>query len=374
MKHVICPVCGSVCIKYGKNRVGTQRWFCRSCSMAFTQKIDTSAKNLQIFLKWLFSKQIQKDMPGGGRTFRRKTSMFWDIWPLPPKIEGKRDVLYLDGIYVSKKVCVLICCDKDNVLGWYLCRKEHSGAWIALMRRIAEPEIVVSDGGYGFAKALKKVWPNARHQRCLFHVFCQVRRYTTSRPKTPAGAELYMLAKDLMHLETKEDSGKWVERFIEWLKKYNRFLSQMTYDEHGNSSYTHERLRRAQQSLQRLVKNGTMFTYLDESLKSKVDEIPSTNNQIEGGINAQLRAMLREHRGLSIERRLKAIFWWCYMHSPDPLPAAEILKVMPTDKSIADIYERMSKKYKVDNTIPSWGDGIVWEEFHKSVDYPVYWD
>lgn len=374
MKHVICPVCGSVCIKYGKNRVGTQRWFCRSCSMAFTQKIDTSAKNLQIFLKWLFSKQTQKDMPGEGRTFRRKTSMFWDIWPLPPKIEGKRDVLYLDGIYVSKKVCVLICCDKDNVLGWYLCRKEHSGAWIALMKRIAEPEIVVSDGGYGFAKALKKVWPNARHQRCLFHVFCQVRRYTTSRPKTPAGAELYMLAKDLMHLETKEDSEKWVNRFIEWLKKYNQFLSQMTYDEHGNSSYTHERLLRAQQSLQRLVKNGTMFTYLDESLKSKVDDIPSTNNQIEGGINAQLRAMLREHRGLSIERRLKAIFWWCYMHSPDPLPAAEILKVMPTDKSIADIYKRMSKKYKVDNTIPSWGDGIVWEEFHKSVDYPVYWD
>lgn len=374
MKHVICPVCGSVCIKYGKNRVGTQRWFCRSCSMAFTQKIDTSAKNLQIFLKWLFSKQTQKDMPGEGRTFRRKTSMFWDIWPLPPKIEEKRDVLYLDGIYVSKKVCVLICCDKDNVLGWYLCRKEHSGAWIALMKRIAEPEIVVSDGGYGFAKALKKVWPNARHQRCLFHVFCQVRRYTTSRPKTPAGAELYMLAKDLMHLETKEDSEKWVNRFIEWLKKYNQFLSQMTYDEHGNSSYTHERLLRAQQSLQRLVKNGTMFTYLDESLKSKVDDIPSTNNQIEGGINAQLRAMLREHRGLSIERRLKAIFWWCYMHSPDPLPAAEILKVMPTDKSIADIYKRMSKKYKVDNTIPSWGDGIVWEEFHKSVDYPVYWD
>lgn len=374
MKHVICPVCGSVCIKYGKNRVGTQRWFCRSCSMAFTQKIDTSAKNLQIFLKWLFSKQTQKDMPGEGRTFRRKTSMFWDIWPLPPKIEGKRDVLYLDGIYVSKKVCVLICCDKDNVLGWYLCRKEHSGAWIALMKRIAEPEIVVSDGGYGFAKALKKVWPNARHQRCLFHVFCQVRRYTTSRPKTPAGAELYMLAKDLMHLETKEDSEKWVNRFIEWLKKYNQFLSQMTYDEHGNSSYTHERLLRAQQSLQRLVKNGTMFTYLDESLKSKVDDIPSTNNQIEGGINAQLRAMLREHRGLSIERRLKAIFWWCYMHSPDPLPAAEILKVMPTDKSIADIYKRMFKKYKVDNTIPSWGDGIVWEEFHKSVDYPVYWD
>ena len=42
--------------------------------------------------------------------------------------------------------------DKDYVLGWYLCRYEHSGAWEALMSRIAEPKVVVSDGGTGFRK------------------------------------------------------------------------------------------------------------------------------------------------------------------------------------------------------------------------------
>ena len=62
------------------------------------------------------------------------------------------------------------------MLGWYLCRYEHAGAWIALMKRIAEPRMVVSDGGTGFAKALKKAWPKAKHQRCVFHVFCQVKR------------------------------------------------------------------------------------------------------------------------------------------------------------------------------------------------------
>ena len=65
---------------------------------------------------------------------------------------------------------------------------------------------------------------------------------------------------------------------------------------------------------------------------------PATNNLIEGGVNAQLRAMLRNHRGLSVERRIKAVFWWCYMHSPKPLSLSEILKVMPTDKSISTIY------------------------------------
>ena len=374
MKHVICPVCGSICIKYGKNNVGTQRWFCRKCKTAFSPKIDNSAKQLKLFLDWLFSKERQKDMPGEGRTFRRKTAQFWNVWPLPPVVEASREVLFVDGIYLSRHACILICCDRQHVLGWYLCRYEHSGAWISLMSRIAEPELVVSDGGTGFAKALKKTWPNARHQRCVFHAFCQIKRYTTTQPKTAAGIELYALSKDLLHIETKEGAEKWVDLFVEWMAKYSLFLSQMTYDEFGNSRPKHERLIKAKNSIIKLLKEGTMFTYLDESLRSKIDRIPSTNNQIEGGINSRLRAMLREHRGLSIERRIKAVFWWCYMHSPDPLSASEILKTMPTDKSIADIYQRMLDAGKHNASIPRWGDAVVWNELHTSSDYPVYWD
>lgn len=374
MKHVICPVCRSICIKYGKNKSGSQRWYCRNCSSIYTPKIDNSSKQLKIFLKWLFSKQTQKEMFGEGRTFRRKTTQFWNVWPMPPKVERENDVVYVDGIYISRKACILICCDEKYVLGWYLCRYEHSGAWKALMSRIAEPKIVVSDGGSGFSKALKKTWPNTKHQRCLFHVFCQIKRYTTSRPKTAAGTELYMLAKELLHLKTEEEKETWVTRFIEWMKKYNEFLSQLTYDEYGNSRPTHEKLLKAQHSIKRLLKEGTMFTYLDEELREEIEKIPSTNNQIEGGVNSRLREMLRTHRGLSIERRIKAVFWWCYMHSPKPLNVAELLKIMPTDKSIADIYRKMSKQEKLSGEIPDWGDAIVWSEFHKSGEYFSYWD
>lgn len=374
MKHVVCPICGNICIKYGKNKSGSQRWFCKNCSSIYTPKIDNSSKQLQIFLKWLFGKQAQKEMPGDGRSFRRKTSGFWDIWTLPPKIETQRDVVYVDGIYLGRKVCILICCDEKHVLGWYLCRYENARAWKTLMSRIAEPVMVVSDGGTGFTKALKKAWPKAKHQRCLFHVFCQIKRYTTSKPKTAAGIELYVLAKDLLHLETKEEKDRWVTRFIEWMQKYNRFLSQLTYDEYGNSRYTHERLIKAQNSIMRLLKEGTMFTYFDEQLRNDLDRTPRTNNQIEGGINSRLREMLRVHRGLSVERRIKAVFWWCYMHSPEPLSASEILKVMPTDKSIADIYRKMTNQEKLSGSIPDWGDAIVWSELHHSGEYPSYWD
>lgn len=292
MLHVVCPVCGSVCTRYGKTKAGSQRWFCNSCSVAFTQKIDNSAKQLQIFLKWLFSKELQKDMPGGGRTFRRKTAQFWELWPLPPKIETNRNVLFVDGIYLSRKACVLICCDDEHVLGWYLCRYEHARAWAALMKRIAEPKIVVSDGGTGFTKALKKVWPHARHQRCVYHVFCQIKRYTTSKPQTAAGTELYVLAKDLLHLKNIAERDRWTKRFLQWNRKYYQFLSQMTYDEHGNGRPTHERLIKAQRSIVRLLQEGTMFTYLDKSLQSEIRKIPSTNNQIEGGINERLRTKI----------------------------------------------------------------------------------
>lgn len=160
------------------------------------------------------------------------------------------------------------------------------------MSRIAAPKVIVSDGGSGFAKALKKTWPRTRHQRCLFHIYSQVKRYTTSNPQTQAGRDLYVLARDLLHLESEEEALRWVDRFIGWMRKYNRFLSQRTYDEYGNSRPTHERLIKAERSLVRLIKEGTMFTYLDETLKNEIGHIPSTNNQIEGGVNAQLRAML----------------------------------------------------------------------------------
>ena len=374
MRQVVCPSCGRKCIKYGKNRAGSQRWHCKKCTVTFVEKIDNSSKQLDVFLNWLFSRETQKEMSGKGRNFRRKTSVFWEIWPMPPKIEEHKDVIYVDGIYLGRKACILICSDDKYVLGWYLCRYEHSGAWRALMQRIAEPKVVVSDGGKGFAKALKKAWPNTKHQRCTFHVFSQVKRYITSRPKTAAGIELYMLSKDLLHLKTQEDAKLWTDRFIEWLAKYNTFLSQMTRDEFGNIRPTHERLLKAANSIIRLLKDGTLFTYLEPGLLEELGRIPSTNNRIEGGVNAQLRAMLRDHRGLSIERRIKAVFWWCYMHTQKPLCASELIKTMPTDKSIAEIYKKMTSKGRLENSIPTWGDAIVWGELHKPSNYPFNWD
>ena len=114
---------------------------------------------------------------------------------------------------------------------------------------------------------------------------------------------------------------------------------------------THERLLKAYNSLVVLINTETMFRYLDETLVLD-KECPRTNNPIEGGVNAQLRRLLRYHRGMSVEKRIKAVFWWCYLHSPRPLSAKEILKVMPTDASISKIYSSMNERAQLQGIIP----------------------
>ena len=82
MNQINCPVCGTRCVKSGKTKAGAQRWLCRKCKSSLTRVIDNRSKELQLFLDWLFSKNSQSIMPGEGRTFRRKTAKYWDIWPM----------------------------------------------------------------------------------------------------------------------------------------------------------------------------------------------------------------------------------------------------------------------------------------------------
>lgn len=59
---------------------------------------------------------------------------------------------------------------------------------------------------------------------------------------------------------------------------------------------------------------------------------------------------------MSVEKRTKAVFWWCYLHSPRPLSAKEIFKVIPTDASIFKIYSSMNERAQLQSIIPTWSD------------------
>jgi transposase-like protein len=135
---------------------------------------------------------------------------------------------------------ILIARSDEHVLGWYLARSENSKSWEALISRIAPPEVVVSDGGNGFEKARKRVWKDTKVQRCTFHVFGQIKRYTTQRPNLAAGVELYGLACELLHIKDLKSADLWVGRYIKWCTDWEDFLNEKTYDDKNNWQWTHD--------------------------------------------------------------------------------------------------------------------------------------
>ena len=54
--------------------------------------------------------------------------------------------------------------------------------------------------------------------------FCQVRRYTTSRPKTLAGKDLYSLAKALFNVKTMDQAFIWINELSACRMTYSDFL------------------------------------------------------------------------------------------------------------------------------------------------------
>lgn len=67
-----------------------------------------------------------QDFPGGGRAARRHFHQFWQLWPVNPLVDEVHHVVFVDGIYLSRKLVVLIACTKTHVLGWHVARQERA--------------------------------------------------------------------------------------------------------------------------------------------------------------------------------------------------------------------------------------------------------
>ena len=304
-----CPACGGETKRNGRTSSGRTRWRCKSCGASTTQRYDDTPKLLRLFLRWLLSKGSQEELGMPARTFRQLTSRFWSLWPVLPICDEVHHVVYMDGL------------------------------WLGRAHR-----------------------PGTRVQRCAFHVFEQVKRCTTTRPKLQAGVELYRIAKDLLHVADQDGAARWLVSFNDWCVRWGEFLKERTVVD-GRKQYKHERLRKARRSLESLCRDGTLFTFLEDGI-AVGGPVPATSNKSESN-NARIREVLRNHRGMPIDRRIKAGFWWCYMNSEAPMPYSEMAKAFPDDELIMEWRRRAAGPY-ADDEVSRWGAGIVWAEFHSS--------
>lgn len=367
MNNPRCGACGGSTKRNGTTSSGRRRFRCKRCGSSQTRPIDTAAKRLSLFVRWLLSKATQSEMGYSRSSFKRRTSEFWRIWPISPATGEVHDVVFLDGIWLGRDMVVLIACTREHVVAWHLARSEKAESWAALLARIPPPTLAVVDGAPGFGKAASVYWPATKVQRCLFHAFCQVKRQTTARPKLECGKELYELAKRLVRVKGRADATAWLVDYHEWHGRWESFLKEHAF-KNGKKVYAHERLRKARRGLDKLVREKTLFSFIElEELHG--GKWPSTTNVIEGGVNARLRAMLKRHRGLSSLKRAKAIFWWCLMHTEAPPTPAQILKAMPTDADIEGVYEALKPKSKAEGSPDRYGAGIDWNEFRMPTEY-----
>lgn len=309
-------------VKNGRTPRGAQRWLCKPCGATTGWRNDVRAKVFAQFLDFILGKTTYADMPGQGRTFRRRTEHLWCLWPISMPVEETYRVIHVDGIYLRRIAVVLIAqADTGQVVAWHVARSETTASYASLLAKIPPPQMVVADGASGFVTACKQLWPNTCIQRCTFHVQSQILRYTTRNPRTQAGVELMAIAKQLGNPRTLDQRYQWVNNYYMWCHRSKQFLSEITILENGTRIHTHQRLVKARNLLNRLIRSTELFTYLDPSLYDEnetIGTLPATNNRIEGAINSQLRQVLHQHRGMSINHQLRLIGWWLYMHTPNP--------------------------------------------------------
>ena len=89
-----------------------------------------------------------------------------------------------------------------------------------------------------------------------FHAFEQVKRCTTTRPRTQAGVDLYAIAKGLLKVGTPDAAAEWLAGYAKWCSDYEGFLKEREVVD-GRPRYKHERLRKARRGLTKLCREGS---------------------------------------------------------------------------------------------------------------------
>ena len=123
-------------------------------------------------------------------------------------------------------------------------------------------------------------------------------RYLTRKPKLPAAIDLRRVAFYL----NRTSQSRFTRLLDAWHHRYAQFLAEKTFNsETGRSRYTHQRVRSAYRSLR------THLPYLFTHHNYPDFNVPNTTNALDGGIFSPLKTLLRIHRGISKELKIKLI-------------------------------------------------------------------
>ena len=273
-----------------------QRYKCGSCNRIFN---GGDRLNIQgIWQEYVKGKQTYKQLAEkyncSIKTIQRKI----DAVKIEPRNTFPGFVnLLMDTTYFGRQFGVMVF--KDAITGQILwkqyVKQETNKLYLQgieeITRRGIKIQAIICDGRKGLFQLFENSVPI---QMCNFHQVAIVRRYLTKNPKMQASKELWQ--HTLLLKQTDKESFEGGLQL--WFTKWEAFLNERKVDEKGKKRYVHKKLRSAYRSLKaNLPYLFTWYTNID--LK-----IPNTTNAIDGHF-ADLKNKLRNHNGLSIERKKK---------------------------------------------------------------------
>ena len=322
-----CPTCSTKLQKRGLTAASTQRWLCVVCSKSGTKPRADLAEAFVLgrFVEWLLGKHSQSELSVPSRTWREDTTWCWGVVPPAPRTGEIYPVLLMDGTRIGRQVCLIVR-SPLYVVHWGFAPWESSTSWDRQLSTIPPPTVIVCDGQKGMLLSIARCWPQTRIQRCLFHVWQNMRGKLTLNPQTEAGIDLLAHYYQIWQMTTAKLGSRWETVFYEIYHYHEVFLAERTYRHTPVSGkrnwwYTHRNTRAAFRQIDTLLKTKQLFTHLEEDLLETTGEpIPRTTNHMEGGTNSTLKGQLYIHRGMPSLHQQRLTEWYLYAKTEDPKP------------------------------------------------------
>jgi hypothetical protein len=204
----------------------------------------------------------------------------------------------MDTTYFGRKFGVMVF--KNSLTGEILfkqyVKQESNKLYVSGIEEIARRGIkiqaIICDG----RKGLLQMFEGIPVQMCNFHQVAIIRRHLTKKPKLQASKELWSIVLSLVHTDKESFTGA----LTAWYSEWKDFLNERKINSKGKNRSIHKRLRSAYRSL--VTNLPWLFTWYDNMAL----QIPNTTNAIDGHF-ADLKNKLRNHNGLSTERKKKFI-------------------------------------------------------------------
>jgi len=217
-------------------------------------------KSIEGLIPWLYLKGVSTgdfsealssllgaDAPGLSATTVTRLKAVWqqeyEAWS-QRSLAGKEYVyVWADGVHFNIRLeedrqCILVLMgatpegDKE-VIALSEGHRESEQSWKALLLDckerglVIEPELAIADGALGFWKALPKVWPKTRGQRCWVHKTANVLD-KISKGQQPKAKEMI---HDIWMAASRADADKAFDLFLKtWEAKYPKATECLAKD------------------------------------------------------------------------------------------------------------------------------------------------